>query len=72
MKMFADQFFKIGHISQTVHQNKLKVYMDILDTWNYIFLNFQVKWIWKTCYFKGLNLLDKYIQIYQTRPLCTV
>jgi len=64
--MFADQFFKIGHL------DKLKVYMDILDTWNYIFLNFQVKWIWKTCYFKGLNLLDKSIQIYQTRPLYTV
>ena len=72
IKMSANQFFKIRYISQTVHQKKLKVYMDILDTWNYIFLIFQVKWIWETYYFKELNLLDKSIQIYQTRPLCTI
>jgi hypothetical protein len=32
LKMSIDQCFKIIHISQTVHQNKLQFYREILDT----------------------------------------
>jgi hypothetical protein len=35
--------YEIKHISQTVYQFKLKSYMEILDTWNYILVNFQIK-----------------------------
>jgi len=65
-KISADQFCKMRYISQTVHQNKLKYYRKILDIWNYILVNFQVKWSSEKYYF------DKSCEIYQTRPLCTI
>jgi hypothetical protein len=40
LKMFVDQFCEIGHISQTIHQNKLKFYKEILDTWKEVFVIF--------------------------------
>ena len=43
LKMFANQFCKIKHISRTVHQIKPKIYREILDTWNYIVVNFHIK-----------------------------
>jgi hypothetical protein len=72
LKMSADQFCEIRHISQTIYCKNMKFYREILDTWIYIFLNVQVKWSLETYSFKGLKLLDKSCQICQTRPLCTV
>jgi len=48
LKIFINYFCKI----------KLKFHKDIVDTWNYIVINFQVKWSLRTYYFKGSNLLD--------------
>ena len=50
LKMSIDQFYEINHIYQTVHCNELKFYVVILDTWNYILLNLQVKWSSRTYY----------------------
>jgi hypothetical protein len=43
LKMFANQFCKIKHISRIIHQIKPKIYRKILDTWNYIVVNFHIK-----------------------------
>jgi hypothetical protein len=43
-KMYVDRFCEIWHISQVIHRNKLEIYRKILDTWNYILINFQFKW----------------------------
>jgi hypothetical protein len=72
LKISADQFCEIRHISQTIYWKNMKFYNEILDTWIYILLNVQVKWSSETYYFKGLKLLDKSCQICQTRHLCTV
>jgi hypothetical protein len=38
--MSIDQFCEIEHISQTINQNELKLYRNILDTWKYILIMF--------------------------------
>jgi hypothetical protein len=43
LKMYADKFYEIKHISQTVHHNELAFYMEILNTWKYILVTFQDK-----------------------------
>jgi hypothetical protein len=70
--MFVNQFCEIRYISQTIHRIELKFYEKILDTWNYIVVNFQVIWSLGTYYFRGSELLDKPCQICQITPLCTV
>jgi hypothetical protein len=40
LKMSIDQFCEIEHISQTINQNELKLYRNILDTWKYILIMF--------------------------------
>jgi hypothetical protein len=70
--MLAGQFYEIMHISQTVHWIELKFYMEILETWNCILINFQVKWSSETYYFRGLKLVHKSCQIYQTRSSYTI
>jgi hypothetical protein len=40
LKMSANKFYEIRHISQTIHQNELKFYNGILDIYNYILVNF--------------------------------
>jgi len=47
LKILIDQFCEIKHISQTVHQIKLKFYSKILETWNYILINFRSIRFWK-------------------------
>jgi hypothetical protein len=59
LKMSIDQFCEIMHISQTVHQNELKFFKEILDTWNYILVNVHVKLSSRTYNFRGSKLLDK-------------
>jgi hypothetical protein len=44
----------------------------IIDTWNYIVVNFQVIWSLRTYYFRGSKLLDKPCQICQITSSCTV
>lgn len=72
LKISINQFCNIEHISQIIYQNELKVYREILDTWNYNLINFQVKYSLRIYYFIGSKLLDKSYQIYQTRHLYTV
>jgi len=62
LKMSVDQFCEIEHIFQTIYQNELTFYREILDTWNYILVNFQVKWSSKTFYFIGLKLLTNLVK----------
>jgi hypothetical protein len=70
--MSSDYFYEMRHISQTVDWNELKSYRKILDIWNYILVNFQIKWSSGTYYLKGSKLLDKSCQIYHTRRFYTV
>jgi len=72
LKIFVDQFCKFKDISQTAHRNELKFYREILDTWNYILINFQVKLSLEIYYFRWLKLLEKSCWICHIRPLCTI
>ena len=65
LKISINQFCEIKYISQTIHRIKLKFYKEILDTWNYIVVNFQVIWSLGTYYFRGSELLDKPCQVCQ-------
>ena len=72
LKIYANQFCEINNIYQTIHWNELTLYMEILKTWNYILVNFQVKYNLEIYYFKRSKLLNKSCQICQTKPLCIV
>ena len=60
------------YISQIVYWIELKFYIEILETWNCILINFQVKWSSEIYYFKGLKLVDESCQICQTRSSYTI
>ena len=51
LKLFVNQFCDIMHISQTILQIKMKFYMKVLDTWNYIMVDFHVIWSLKNILF---------------------
>jgi hypothetical protein len=57
LKIHTDQFCKIGHIFQNIHRIKLRCYKKILDTWNYIVVNFQFNLSFRTYYLKFSNFI---------------